>query len=186
MLKFLGITTRISAILLFSIILHACSNNNFVGSSAYLKDGLSIQLPDTWNVLDDNQTSKDIRTLLIASDAGNILSIDVYPQLTGNQLPILPLSEYFKRIVIATTPTQQAQDSVKITYGTVNRKFGDGLFAEVKISDPESLHLFIETLRYEDQYFVVYFTFSSPMPLAPAASDVVDNIIDGFDIKKTT
>lgn len=134
-------------------------------------------------MLDDFRVTAHVRTLLVISDSGEMLTLDIYQRESNSNLLIPPFGEYFKRIVLAKTPTKKAQDLAKITYGTVDRSSGEGLYAELIVPEPDPLHVFIESMRAEYQYFVVYFTFSS-QALEPEYINNVDSIIKGFEIKK--
>ena len=183
MIKKIKSAACIAAIIVFSVLFHGCSNN--ANSATYVKDGLNFQLPATWDVVDDFKASEHVRTLLVLSDSGEMLTLDIYPRKSSSNLLIPPHGEYFKRIVLAKTPTKNAQDLAKITYGTVDRSSGEGLYAELIVPEPDPLHAFIETLRAEYQDYVVYFTFSSQTP-ALRYSNKVDLIIEGFEIKKVS
>jgi hypothetical protein len=173
-------------ILFFSLAftIQACSSDQLT-SAIYSKDGLSFKLPATWDVIDDFRVSEYVRTLLVLSDSGEMLTLDIYPRESNSNLLIPPFGEYFKRIVFAKTPTKKAQDLAKITYGTVDRSSGEGLYAELIVPEPDPLHVFIETMRAEYKDFVVYFTFSSQSP-SLRYGNKVDLIIEGFEIKKVS
>lgn len=181
MIKKIKSAACIAAIIVFSVLFHGCSNN--ANSATYVKDGLNFQLPATWDVVDDFKASEHVRTLLVLSDSGEMLTLDIYPRKSNSNLLIPPHGEYFKRIVLAKTPTKNAQDLAKITYGTIDRSSGEGLYAELIVPEPDPLHVFIETMRAEYKDFVVYFTFSS-QALEPEYINKVDFIIKGFDINK--
>lgn len=164
--------------------IQACSSDHLT-SAIYLKNGLSLKLPDLWKVKDDIRESDNLRTLLVLSDYGDTLTLSIYPRGPYSAVLIPPYTEYFKRIVLDKIPTKRMQDSARITYGIVERSFGEGLYAELIVPEPDPLHVFIETLRAEYQDYVVYFTFSSQTP-ALRYSNKVDLIIEGFEIKKVS
>ena len=183
MIKKIRSAACIAAIIVFSVLFHGCSNN--ANSTVHIKDGLSLRLPASWKVKDDIRVSDNLRTLLVLSDYGDTLTLSIYPRGPYSAVLIPPYAEYFKRIVLDKIPTKRMKDSARITYGISERSSGEGLYAELIVPEPDSLHEFIETLRAEYKDFVVYFTFSSQTP-SLRYSNKVDLIVERFEIKKVS
>ena len=191
-----GFTKRFFCAVIASLMLASCFDSSVGSDSAtshetseklspYSKDGLNLELPDGWDVVDDVQ-SETVRTLLAVAENGSMLSIDIYRESPSDTLLTPPINEYFKRYVMATMPMQETQDSAKITYGTVDRQIGTGLYAEINASYPDVMNIFVETLRYQEQRFVVYFTFQSSLSEASSTANQIDLITTKFRIEDTT
>lgn len=172
----------ICSALLTSLILISCNDSVTVDSKLYIKDGFRISLPQGWDVFDDHQASESSRSLSIASDAGNFLLVNIYPKLQGDFPVIPPVGEYLKSYVLQAIPSQEARDSAKFDYGVVARENLEGLYADIRISKPQQQHLFIESLRYEDPSFVVFFTFTTPAPVPPEVDNFINQITADFSI----
>ena len=176
-----SILTLIRVITL-SLVLISCSDYSTNTSSSYDNKGFSLNLPNGWDVVDDF-SGEDLRTVLIVSDDGGTLSIDIFQKLADDTRLMPPINEYFKHFVIATMPQQKTKDSARITYGTIDRFLGESLYAEIKVFYPETLKYFVETIRYEDPAFILYFTFQSPLSSATSTGNVIDLITREFTIK---
>ena len=182
MIKKIKSAACIAAIIVFSVLFHGCSNH--ANSTTYIKDGVVLKLPVTWEVINDIGVPDYIRTISVLSEHRDTLTIEIHPRGPNSALLIPSYAEYFKFIVLDKIPTKRMKDSARITYGTVERSFGEGLYAELIVPEPDPLHVFIETLRCEYQDFVVYFTFKSQSH-SLRHSNKVDFIIEGFEIKKS-
>jgi len=184
MIKKIKSAACIAAIIVFSVLFHGCSNNN-ANSTTYVKDGVILKLPVTWKVIDDIGVPDYMRTISVLSEYTDTLTIEIHPKGPHSALLIPSFTEYFKFAVLDKTPTKRMRDSARVTHGISERSSGEGLYAELIVPEPDSLHVFIETLRGEYQDYVVYFTFNSQSP-SLRYSNKVDFILEGFEIKKVS
>lgn len=98
-------------ILFFSLAftIQACSSDQLT-SAIYSKDGLSFKLPATWDVIDDFRVSEYVRTLLVFSDSGEMLTLDIYPRESNSNLLIPPFGEYLS--VLYSLKLQQRRHKI--------------------------------------------------------------------------
>lgn len=137
----------------------------------YEQDGITLQLPEGWAVVEDFYPVEDRRRINVITVVGSSVTIDIF-----NKVLAPTIAEHFANYIAAVLPPEMEEsssiDSGEVVYGNVL-----GLFAAVTLSAPFNVGMHIEALPVTQGKKQAYFIFNTQPELKGEVSRHVENIL---------